>query len=382
MIFEASRARVSIAGIFLVNGALLGSWAPQVPFAKERLDLTSAELGGALLAMAAGAVVSMPLTGMLVARFGSAPVTRAAILIQLALVPLLALSPTLALFILSLLLFGAANGVCDVAMNSHAVEVEKRLGRPVLSSLHAMFSIGGFLGSAAGGLALAAVSPAVHLIAVAVVALVAVAVSQQGLLPSGIDRGAGGHGFALPDRALVAIGLLVLVVMMVEGAMLDWAAVYLSSERDASPAVAGAGYAAFSFGMAAGRLLGDRIRAAVSAPALVRWGGITAAIVLALAVFGPVESTVLAFAAIGLAVSNLVPILFAAAGHAPGHTPATGVAAAATCGYLGFLAGPPLIGFIAEASSLGTAFLLLAVGCLVIGFFARAARTADPAGAA
>ncbi|WP_075215353.1 MFS transporter [Mongoliimonas terrestris] len=377
MIAIDRRARIAVATVFLVNGALLGSWAPQIPLAKERLDLSAAELGGALLAMAAGAVIAMPATGPLAGRFGSGPVTRVAILAQVLALPLLAIAPTAAMLVFALFLFGAANGVCDVAMNSHAVAVERRLGRPVLSSFHAMFSIGGFIGAAAGGAALSAIDPVTHFALVVALSLGVLAVVLGSLLPASVDRGIGGEGLALPDRNLLAIGALVLGVMMIEGAMLDWAAVYLSTEREASPAVAGAGYAAFSFGMAAGRLAGDAIRQRLTSVRLIRYGGLAAGALLALAVFGPLQSTVLAFAAIGLAVSNLVPVLFAAAGHAPGHSPASGVAAAATCGYLGFLAGPPLIGFVADQSSLGAAFLMLAVGALAIGAFARAAASAD-----
>lgn len=372
------RARRSVAAVFFVNGAVLGSWAPQVPIFKERLGLSAGDLGLGLLVIAIGAVTAMPAAGYLSGRFGSSTVTRTAAIVMTLVFLGLAYSPTYALAIPALYAFGAANGLCDVAMNAHGVEVERRMGRPILSSLHGMFSLGGFVAAGAAGLLLTVVSPVGHAVIVTVVALLVLALILPGLLPSDVDRGAHGSHFALPTGNLLVLGGLTALVFLAEGAMLDWAAVYLRTELLTSPAAAAAGFAAFSAGMAIGRFLGDGLRAHVSAVTLVRNSALLAAVALALGVAsGDALVVVATFAVSGLALSNMAPVLFGAGGKTPGHSPATGVAAVATCGYFGFLAGPPVIGFVAEATNLSAGFLLLAVGCLIVALGAAAARTAD-----
>lgn len=378
MSLSLTRARWSVAAIFFVNGAILGSWAPQVPIFKERLDLSAGDLGLGLLVIAIGAVTAMPAAGYLAGRFGSAPVTMVAIIVQTLVLLALVLAPNTAVAIPALYLFGASNGLCDVAMNAHGVEVERRMGRPILSSLHGMFSLGGFVAAGLAALMLAVVSPEMHAAIIAAAAFVALAFVLPGLLPADVDRGGHGAHFALPTGNVLVLGILTALVFLAEGAMLDWAAVYLRTELMTSPAAAATGFAAFSAGMAIGRFLGDGLRAHVSAVRLVRMSALLAAVALALGVAsGDAWIVVATFAVTGLALSNMAPVLFGAGGKSPGHTAATGVAAVATCGYFGFLAGPPVIGFIAEATSLGAGFLLLAVGCVIVALGAAAARTAD-----
>jgi hypothetical protein len=169
-------------------------------------------------------------------------------------------------------------------------------------------------------------------------------------------------------------------VFMTEGAMIDWTAVYLGQELGASPAIAAAGYAAFAGGMAIGRFGGDIIRARSSAVLLVRAGALAAAVAIAAGAGSGMAAVLIGGLAIaGLGLANVVPVLFSAAGRTPGQAPATGVAAVATTGYFGLLVGPPLIGFIAEFSSLGTAFLMLAVSVFGVALAAAAARPADSA---
>ncbi|WP_181704431.1 MFS transporter [Chthonobacter albigriseus] len=372
------RARWAIAAVFFVNGGLLGSWAPQVPLVKERLGLSPADLGLALLVLAIGAVTAMPFSGILSGRFGSSVVTRTAILLQMVLLPFVAVVPSFAILCPLLFAFGAANGVCDVAMNAHGVEVERRYARPILSSLHGMWSVGGFVAASAAAGLLALVTPLSHLLIVIAAAAVILLVALTNLLPADADKGPAEGSFVWPNRVVLAIGGLTALVFLAEGAMLDWAAVYLRDDLLSSPSFAATGYAAFAGGMAIGRFAGDAIRRRVSAVRLVRWSALAAALFLALGVAsGSPLVVVAAFGATGLALANMAPVLFGAAGRLPGQSSAAGVAAAATCGYFGFLAGPPVIGFVAEAFSLGAGFVLLSLGCLVVAVAAVAARPAD-----
>ncbi|HUG61704.1 MAG TPA: MFS transporter [Methylomirabilota bacterium] len=372
------RARWAVAAVFLMNGAQLGTWAPQIPVVKERLGLSEFDLGIMLLVMAIGAAVAMPFSGLAIARSGSAPITRWTILLQVISLPMVVLAPTYPLLLAAAVAFGAGTGLSDVGMNAQAVAVEKRLQRPVMSSLHGMFSVGGFIAASAGGLILANFSPEVHVAIVAAVSLSVLAVMLPRLLPGGVDRAAPGTAFALPTRSVAVIGVLTFVVFMAEGAMIDWSAVYLGGELGASPSLAAAGYAAFAGGMAIGRFGGDIIRARSSAVLLVRAGALAASVsILTGAASGSAMVLIVGLGVAGLGLSNIIPVLFSAAGRTPGQTAATGVAAVATTGYFGLLVGPPLIGFIAEWSSLAAAFLMLGVAVFVVALAASAAGPAD-----
>lgn len=372
------RARLAIGVVFLVNGAVFGSWAPHIPLVQERLGLGPALLGTALLAAAVGALLAMLGAGALIARFGSAPVTRVAGLLLCMALPLVALAPSLAALVAALFVLGAANGVMDVAMNAHGVAVETRLQQPIMSSLHGMFSLGGLLGAGAGALLLGLLPPAGHVVLAAVVLIATALAAMRYLLPGRVDVGDAGPHFVLPTRAALGLGALAFLVLMTEGAVLDWSAAWLRGDLGASPSVAATAFAAFSAAMAAGRFSGDWLRRHWGATVLVRAsaGMAAAGIALALLLATPLAA-VIGFAAAGLGLSNTVPVLFGAAGRLPGQQPGAAIAATASIGYVGFLVGPPLIGFAAQATTLGTALSLLVAACGLVGLFATVVQVAD-----
>lgn len=372
------RARWALATIFFVNGAIFGSWAPHIPIVQERLGLGPALLGAALLAIAIGALVTMILGGIVMGRIGSAWPTQVSTLAFCACLPLVALAPSLTTLVLAFLAFGAANGIMDVAMNAHGVAVERRLGRAVMSSFHGMFSLGGLVGAGAGAVLLGRVDPTTHiLLATAVLAVLALPAVCL-LLPGRADLGQSGAGFGLPTRTTFGLGALCFLAMMSEGAVLDWSAAYLREDLGADAGFAASGFAAFSAAMAAARFGGDGLRHRLGAVPLVRGSVLLAGGGLGLALLaGTPLASILGFACAGLGLANAVPVLYGAAGRLPGELPATAIAAVATTGYLGFLAGPPLIGFAAEVSSLRVALGILVVACALVALFARAARPAD-----
>jgi predicted MFS family arabinose efflux permease len=366
--------------VFAINGLAFGSWAPHVPLVKERLGLSNDVLGLALLAIAAGALVAMPLAGMLIPRYGSAAVTRVSAAILCACLPPVVAAPNFGLLVAALAAFGAAGAAMDVAMNAQAVAVERTVGRPVMSSFHGAWSVGGMAGAALGGFVIAALSPTGHALAVALLLAVASALALPGLLAGGIDKAAG-PVLVRPSRATVGLGALCFLALMGEGAMLDWSAVYLRNDLGAGTTFAAFGYAAFSAAMAAGRFCGDVLRARYGAVGLTAVSAGLAAAGLGLGLIsGHKELALLGFACAGLGVSNLVPILFGAAGRTPGQQPGVAIAAVATMGYLGFMVGPPLIGFVADASRLGIALGLIAAGWAVVAMSASALRGADSRG--
>ncbi len=371
------RARWAVAAIFLANGVVIGAWAAHIPLVAERLAIGHSMLGVALLAMALGALVAMPLGGAAIAKLGSAAVTRGAALALFAsfILPLLAPSP--ALLIAALLVFGASNGLLDVAMNAHGVLVERRLGRPVMSSFHGMWSLGGLIGAGAAAVLLPVMPPlAQGFLAAGMAAAIGIVAIFQ-LLPTATDVHGGDGGFAWPSRATLALGALCFLAMSTEGAVLDWSALHLKASLSLGPGLAATGFAAFSASMAAGRFAGDWLRGHIGAVTLVRGSAFLAAAGLAVALVAPAAWLAVAgFAAVGFGMANLVPIFFGAAGQTPGQAPGTAIAAVATMGYTGFLAGPPLIGFVADASSLAVALGLIVLACLAIGI---AAWTVAPA---
>jgi MFS family permease len=373
----ARAARMSTGAIFFLNGAGMGNWVVRIPAVQERLGLGAGRLGLALLGVAAGALVAMPLAGRLVGRHGSRPVTRAAALAFAASLALPALAPSFALLCAALVVLGAANGALDVAMNAQAVaverEYERHAGRPIMSSFHALFSLGGLAGAAAGGvLAARGVDAGLHLGFAALVAGVLLSGVATGLLPASADAAPGGPAFARPTRALAALGVVAFCVLFGEGAMADWSAVYLRDATGAGPGLAAAGYATFSLAMAAGRSVGDALTVRVGPERLVRIGGAVAATGLAfsLLVARP-WAAVTGFGAVGAGLSIVFPTVLAAAGRLPGGAAGAAIAAVSTVGYTGFLAGPPVIGLVAEAVGLRGGLALVVVMAAVIAVLAR-----------
>jgi hypothetical protein len=370
----ARRARWAVAAIFFANGFVLGSWAAQIPLVKERLAIGHSTLGFALLAMAAGALVAMPIGGAVIARLGSAAVTRWAAILCFVTFPIAILAPDPLLLGGALFLFGAANGVLDVAMNAHGVAVEHRLNKAVMSSFHGMFSLGGLVGAGIAVPLLPVMPPILHAGLMAVIALLMAVAAFLHLFPAEADKGGGGSSFALPNKATLGLGLLTYLALTSEGAVLDWSGLHMRERLEVGAGMAASGFAAFSATMAAGRFAGDWLRGHVGAVSLVRASAFLSAAGLASALLAPVPALAVAgFAVVGLGMSNLVPIFFGAAGRIPGQSAGTGIAAVATMGYAGFLSGPPLIGLVAEATNLTIALGLIVLACVLVGVGATAA---------
>jgi len=382
------RAHAGTALVFFVHGASIATWVPRIPAIKERLGLTEGSLGIALLGIAAGALVTMQLVGPLLARYGSRPVTRVAAFANASLLLAPALAWNLPSLLVGLGLFGVSIGLLDPAMNAHGVVVEQRRGRPIMAGLHSMWSIGGLVGSAAAGLAArAGWDPLLHFTVAAVVLGTVAAVATRELLPAEVDAvpvpaeggdqalGAGGAASRW-GRAVLLLGLIGFCSFLAEGTAADWSALYLR-ELGASPGAAAAGFAAFSLCMAAGRLVGDRLTSRFGPVRLVRDGSLVAAGGLGMGVVAGNELVAVAgFGLLGAGLAAVVPIAFSAAGNLGGPG-GVGIARVASLAYLGTLAGPPAVGFTAEATSLRFALLIPVALCVLI---ATCAAGVIPAG--
>lgn len=322
-----------------------------------------------------GLMASQPLGGALVARMGSRPLVRiGALACAVSLVPV-ALSTSFAALAVSFLFVGSSNGLLDVSMNVHGLAVERRLGRPILATLHAAFSFGVLAAATAGGLVAAAgVDVREHMAGATVVAVAVALVATRHLLPREADAAPAGPLIARPTRALAVIGLFAFCVLLSEGAVNDWAAIYLDGDLEAGEGLAAAGLAAFSLTMGFGRLTGDRLAERLGPVRLARGGASLAAVGMTVAVASGEQAAAIAgFAAMGLGLSSLFPLALRA-GSQRGEAPGPAVAAVSGTGYLGFLAGPPLVGLLAELAGLRSALLLVAVLCALAALLAGAVR--------
>lgn len=379
---QIHRARVAVTAIFIVNGFLFGSWAARIPAVKDRLGVGEGGLGIVLAGIAIGALVAMPVAGWCSARAGSRSTTRFGLAASCLVVPLPALFTSPAPAFAATLAFGVAMGFLDVSMNAHGVAVERRRGRPILSSFHAGFSGGTLLGALTGAAAAGAgLDVRVHLALASLAGALAGAVAVIHLLPASADVAKGDEPLlARPPRKLWALGAIGFCCLMAEGAAGDWSAVYVDGPLEASPATAALAFAGFAVAMTIGRLFGDRLTEALGAVRVLRLGGLLGAggLGLALLVADPIVA-LLGFACLGLGLAAMVPTVFRGAGSVDGMAPGVGLAAVSTMGYTGFLVGPPLIGALAEATSLP---LALGAVCLCCGVVVALAGSARPAPAA
>ncbi|MBD8616785.1 MFS transporter [Pseudomonas putida] len=368
------QAQISTRIAFFIAGFAMAAWAPLVPLAKARAQLSEGSLGLLLLGLGAGSILAMPLAGYLCARWGCRRVIVGASVLICLMLPLLASASTLPLLIAAVLLFGAGMGAIDCAMNIQAVLVEKASERPMMSGFHGLFSVGGILG--AGGMtALLALglTPTLAALCVVAVTLAAVIKAAPNLLPYGNESD--GPLFAVPRGIVLFLGALCFIVFLTEGAMLDWSAVFLVSERGMEPAYAGLGYAAFATTMTIGRLTGDAIVARVGGARVTLFGGLCAAAGLALSLAVPAwPAALLGYALIGAGCSNIVPVLFTAVGRQTTMPQSAAIPAMTSLGYAGILVGPAFIGFVAHGSSLSIALGVLIVLLLFVAASGRYLR--------
>lgn len=373
----ARKARAAISALFLLNGAILGSWAPQIPLLLPRHAITEAVLGFLILGMGSGAMAVMAVSEWLMARYGSRILVRATAVCCTAALPAVVLAPDVVTLAVAMAAMGASIAMMDVVTNANAVELEQATGRAILSSTHGFWSVGGFLGGALGGPGIAGLGSGGHALMVAGVSLAILALCWSGLFsapaaPDGED-GKSGSGLWRQSWTVYLIGLMALLSFVPESAVLDWSALYLSSGHGAGVADSGLAFALFSACMASVRFFGDAVRDRVGAVPLLRASGVIAAAGMALAALAPSAMIATAgFALAGIGVANLVPLLFSAAGRHGGANPGAAIAAVSFIGYAGVLVAPTVIGATVEPLGFPTIFAGLAVLLLAVAALAPA----------
>ncbi len=370
---EPARHRVAVTTIFFVNGFVLASWVPHIPAIKAYHGIGDGELGLVLVAMPLGSLLALSAAGVLIGKFGSRAMTAMAAIALCLVLPLPILAPTLVFLAAALAVLGACGGFLDVSMNSQAISVEAAYGRPIMSSFHASYSLGGLTGAAATAVALKlGIGPKPHVITTALMTVALAALSIGSLAPSAAPTRDVDQRKSNRARALIVLGTLAFLGLLAEGSMADWSAVYLHDVLSSDDAVAAAGFAIFSMMMAIGRLTGDSIVARLGHASSLRLSGLLAALGLGVALL--IDNPLVAIVGIGImgfGIANVIPIIFDAAGTKGGGPTGTAIATVASIGYFGLLAGPPLIGLTAELVGLRIALAYVCAACIVIGVFAR-----------
>ncbi|AUD00526.1 MFS transporter [Spirosoma pollinicola] len=378
-------ARRATQLIFLVCGLGMASWAPMVPYAKDRLALNDANLGLLLLLLGAGAMLMMPTSGWLVSSLGSRLVMTAAVLVMALSLPLLLILTSPVAMALALFIFGAGVGSVDVAMNAHGVQVQNLYERPIMSSLHGLFSVGGLFGSLGlGFLIKLGLNPIYAIVSIAALMIIITLTQYKYLFGAAAERGIIARFSTIADKptqgkqrfgwlhgSVLFLGIMCFAIFLAEGAILDWSAIFLRDTKGIEPELAGAGYAAFSVAMATMRLVGDKLVARLNSKTVVVGGCLLGAVGLLMAIMSPwIYGALVGFVLLGLGVANIVPIFFSAAGTIPGVAPTVSISALTTIGYTGLLAGPAILGFVAQQFSLSTAlgFLSLVLLLVALGY--------------
>jgi MFS family permease len=369
------KGRIAAALMFAAYGIILGAWTSRIPSVKQGLHLTDGQLSLGLLGFAAGAITGMQLIGRLVDRYGGARIMIPMAIVDAAALVSPAFAPNLGTLIAALFVFGAAHGTVNIAMNGNAVEVERAWQKPIMSSFHAVYSIGGFLGAAIGGLcAQADLGARTTFMVVAItIAVMAILASRWAYTERVAAAGAPAEKGPLPGVYFLA--LLAFCCLVGEGAAADWSTVYVRDTLHSGAGFAAAAYAAFSIMMTVGRLVGDRLAARLGTVTLVRASGVLAAVSLgvALLVNDPVAGVV-GFGFFGAGLSCIAPLVFSAAGSRNPQRAGQAIARVASLGWIGFLIGPIVIGGAAELVGLSWALTIPVALALFVGLAAAALR--------
>jgi MFS family permease len=369
------RNRLAVKIAFFINGFIFANWVSRLPRIQELYGADDGTIGLVLLSSSIGAVGAMPFTGWAIIKNGSRTITLFAVISYCALVPLIPLLPGISALIILFFFMGIATGMLDVAMNAQAILVEQLYKKSIMTSFHALFSIGMMVGAGSAALFTdLGFDLTYHLLIVVVMAFLTMEWMRRNLVHDKPDPTIRHEGplFQLPNKSLVSIGIITFCCMIGEGAMSDWSVNYMENIANASKTLAPIGLSAFATAMTLGRIFGDKTRTLLGDQKMIVLGGVIAIIGLSSALIFPLPYiSIIGFFLVGLGLSSIVPIAYSIAGSAKELPPGVGLAMVTTVGYSGFLMGPPLIGFIADWQTLRVAMLLITLlffAMTILGF--------------
>ncbi|MBS1747210.1 MAG: MFS transporter [Bacteroidetes bacterium] len=354
--------RIAVSVFFFIAGLTSSSWASRIPDVKDKLHLSDAGLGGILFALPVGQLISMPLSGWLISKFGSRQLLIwSSIFFPLTLI-MIPLATTSWLLIIILIAFGLWGNLLNISMNTQAVGIESMYGRSIMASFHGLWSIAGFSGALLGSIFVSTdIPPLYHFVVIAILISVLISGFYKFTLPSSNVHEEKPKLFVKPDKSILLLGLIAFFCMICEGSMADWSGVYFKSVVNAPEKFITLGYVCFTGTMAAGRFLGDKMITRFGFTNILKASGCMIAAGLLITITLPyLETAAIGCLLVGAGVSCVVPMVYGLAGRSSNMSPQFALAAVSTIGFLGFLAGPPIIGFIAQLSSLRWSFALIA----------------------
>jgi MFS family permease len=369
-----TKSRVAVSAFFFLPGLCFASWASRIPDISAKLGMSSGQLGQLLLAIPLGSLASLPLAGWLVSTWGSRRTVLLASVLYACFLPLLGWADSFWTLAPALALFGFAGNMLNIAVNTQAIGLQQLYPKPIMGSFHGLWSLAGFLGGALGTVLIGwHQAPLRHFLLVLVVCLAIASWAQAYTLRQDVGKTdeSGGLSLRHPDPYLLRIGFIAFCGMMSEGAMFDWAGVYFQKVVRPDAALVTAGYVACMSTMALGRFLSDYFTHRFGTVRMLQLssGLIVSGLLLAVG-FPYLVPAVAGFLLIGFGIASVVPLSYSSAGRATSVSPGVALALVSTIGFLGFLMGPPLIGFLAQLFSLRTAFGLVAIVATGIGVLA------------
>jgi len=365
---KKKRMRIAVASVFFLHGLNFSSWAARIPDIQLKLGLSEAELGGVLLILPIGSLVSLPLSGVIIDKLGSRLVVLIASLGYALTLPFLGAAPTVTMLSMALFAYGMFGNMVNISVNTQAIGVQTHYGRTIMASFHGTWSLAGFTGAGIGTLMVALdVAPQYHYLMMVGLIMVILAVNYPHTLKEDVNRNTGKFKLVKPDGTLVKIGLIAMCGMMSEGCMFDWSGVYFKKVVEAPEAWVPLGFSAFMMTMAGGRFVSDRFTNRFGIANVLKASGILISSGLIVAVVFPYfVPTLIGFLLVGFGVSSVVPLAYSVAGKSTTMSAGMALTLVSSISFFGFLMGPPLIGFIAEASNLRISFAFIAlVGSLV-----------------
>ncbi|HTB27140.1 MAG TPA: MFS transporter [Puia sp.] len=368
--------RIAVSSFFFLAGICFASWASRIPDIQAKLQLNSAALGGILLCLPVGLLCSLPIAGFLVAKYGSRIMVILASVLYAATLPILGFANSSTQLMITLFFFGFGGNMLNISINTQAVGTESLYQKPIMASFHGIWSAAGFTGAAVGTLMVRFhIIPPYHYLCITGIAVLILFIFSGKLIHKDSNRDEKQPIFARPDKSIINFGLIAFCSMICEGAMFDWSGIYFLKVVKPGAAWITVGYTAFMCTMATGRFVGDWVAYRLGMKRMLQLSGLMTASGLLLAVSFPQFLTAtIGFLIVGAGVSSVIPMVYSSVGKSKVMSPGVAIAAVSTIGYLGFLFGPPLIGFIAQATSLRVSFGFIAVMGTMIAVIATRIR--------
>jgi len=372
--FSRTTLRIAVGVMFFMTGLCFASWASRIATIQQNLNLTDAALGGVLFAMPVGLMCSLPFSGWVITRIGSRNLLISALTVYAISLLTLSMAQNTVQLVACLLVFGFASNAVNISVNTQAVAAEGLYKRPILASFHGLWSLAGFTGAAIGTFMIGNhVIPFKHFSLIMAIVIISVILTTRYLKSD--KPASAGPAFVMPDSSLIKLGLIAFCSMVCEGAMFDWSVIYFKKVVLAQNALMGAGYTAFMLTMATGRFIADKFAHRFGLKRTLQISGmLTATGLLTAVIFPYLYTAIFGFLLVGFGVSSVVPLVYSAAGKSKTMSPGVALAAVSTISFMGFLFGPPVIGFVAGLATLRASFTLIAAMGICVTIFSTKAK--------